>query len=198
MVAKSTSSQSFQNGVARAFARGDVSFMRNDFFSPIVEQLLQLAPRGGKGTSPIDTLTSGNVVDLVNTALNAVFRMLPLKFVANIVETFLKTERNVKVTTSMIFLASHRLTRDVGSDVTLKPALRLLLGLLNDLVKSADDTDATVVALGSIGKLSRAHGKAELPLFEAIVPTIVEHGVESGSLVVKEKAVDCLWAMMYF
>jgi hypothetical protein len=198
MIAMSTRSQLFKNSVARAFAAGDVSFMTNDFFSPIVQELLQLASTGHKGISSIDTLTSGNVVDSVNAALNAVFTVLPLHSVANIVETFLKTEKNVKVTTSMMFLASQRLAHDVGSDFTLKPALALLLGLLNDLVKSVDDTDATVVALSSIGKLSRAHGKAELPFFEAIVPTIVEHGVKSDSLVVKENSVDCLCAMMYF
>ena len=131
---------------------------------------------------------------LVHAALDGVFAVLPLQLVANIVETFLK--HNINVSSSMISIASDRLASSV-SDVTLKPALTLLLSLLNDLITSADDTDAIVVALGCIVKLSRVHGKGELPLFEAILPAIVARGVGNDNRVVKEKSVNCLFAMLY-
>jgi hypothetical protein len=196
ILAEVIGSRSLQNGVTHAFAIGDVSFIANDYFSPIVEQLLVLSSTNRKGISFVDGLTLDNAA-LIHVSLDGVFGVLPLQWVADIVGTFLETKTDVRITSSMITIASDRLARDAVTLVALKPALSRLLSLLNDIVQSADDVEATRVALGCIGKLSRVHGKTELPLFETIVPAIVSRGIGNESRIVKEQAVNCLFAMLY-
>jgi hypothetical protein len=196
IVARFFGSSSLQNGVSRAFATGDVALMTADFFSPIVEKLLQLSQTNQKGTICQFLLTLDESKS-VHAALEKVFAVLPLQAVAKLVETFLDTNRDTKVTSSMISIASNRIARGGTSDVTLKPALRLLLSLLNDLVKSGDDVEAAAVAFDCIGKLCRVHGKSELSMFEATLPAIVGHGVNSDNAVIREKGVNCLLQMLY-
>ena len=49
MVALVLGSRIFQISVERSFASGDLSFVNNDLFSPIVEKLLLLTPQNRKG-----------------------------------------------------------------------------------------------------------------------------------------------------
>jgi hypothetical protein len=121
---------------------------------------------------------------------------LPLQLVANIVETFLKTERNTKVTSDMIAIATDRLSKST-SDVSLKASLGQMISLLNDTIDSSNDVEAMVVALKSLAKLSRVHGKAELPSFEKVLPALISRGVGGNDRIVKENAVGCLESMLY-
>jgi hypothetical protein len=132
----------------------------------------------------------------VKSALDGILSTLPLQLVANIVETFLKTERDTKVTSNMIAIAADRLSKS-SSDVSLKASLVQLLSLLNNTIASSDDVNSIVVALESLAKLSRVHGKAELASFEKAIPAIINRGVSSVDRIVKETAVDCLESMLY-
>jgi hypothetical protein len=132
----------------------------------------------------------------VKSALDGILSTLPLQLVANIVETFLKTERDTKVTSNMIAIAADRLSKS-SSDVSLKASLVQLLSLLNNTIASSDDVNSIVIALESLAKLSRVHGKAELSSFEKAIPAIINRGVSSDDRIVKETAVDCLESMLY-
>ena len=101
------------------------------------------------------------------------------------------------MTSKMISIASDRLTRVLASDVALKSSLTQLLSLMSQVIQSADDTDATEVALECIAKLSRVHGKAELPVFEQTLPVIVANGVGSTSDVTVQNSLSCLLSLLY-
>ena len=133
----------------------------------------------------------------ITTAVDGILSALPLKFVSGIVETFVKTKRDVFVTTKMISIASDRLTRVLASDVALKSSLTQLLSLMSDIIETAEDTDATEVALECIAKLSRVHGKAELPLFENTLPVIVANGIGSSNDVTVQDSLNCLLSLLY-
>jgi hypothetical protein len=130
------------------------------------------------------------------SALDGILSTLPLQLVANIVEKFLKTERDSDVTSNMIAIAADRLSKN-SSDVSLKASLVQLLSLLNDTIASSDDVNSIVVALESLAKLSRVHGKAELSSFEKTLPAIIGRGVSNDDRIVKEASVDCLESMLY-
>ena len=98
----------------------------------------------------------------------------------------------------MISTASDRLARVSGSHVALKSSLEQLLSLLCDVIQSAEDIDATVVSLSCIAKLSRVHGKAELPLFENVLPVIVTHGIRSTNNKNIQNSADCLLGLLYY
>ena len=116
---------------------------------------------------------------------------------ANIVDNFVKAKVNTKVTADMIVIACDRLSNVAASDVSLKASLTQLLSLLNDIIQSAEDLDTTTIALECIGKLSRVHGKAQLLLFEPLLPTIVDRGIERGNDLAIENASNCLTCMLY-
>jgi hypothetical protein len=130
--------------------------------------------------------------------MDGLLSALPLQFVTNIVETFVVSKRDVSVTSNMISIASNRLTKFSASILALKASLSQLLSLLKDIVQSAEDTDATGVALECIAKLSRVHGKTELSLFENVVPVIAERGVGSGNDITIQNSLNCLLSMLYF
>lgn len=188
-------SRAFQTNVAHAFSTGDISFLQNDFFSPIVENLLLLEFPGHQGSSR--TLAAQDLEILISQALDGVLSALPLQTVANIVENFLETKRNIVVTGNMIAIATDRLARDNTADITVKPAVTLLLKSLKEIITSVEDEEATVLALESLAKLSRVHGKAELPVFEEVVPALVHQGIANENKIIKETAVDCLHSMLY-
>jgi hypothetical protein len=188
-------SRSFQTNVQHAFATGDVSLLQTDFFSPIVENLLLLESPRHQGYS--GSLVTRDLETLTIQALDGVLSALPLQTVANIVENFLETKRDIIVTGNMIAIATDRLARDNISDITVKPAVTLLLKSLKEIIASVEDEEATVLALECLAKLSRVHGKAELPVFEEVVPALVHQGIANESKLVKEAAVDCLHSMLY-
>jgi len=72
-----------------------------------------------------------------------------------------------------------------------------LLSLLKQLVQSSEDIDAMIVALNCIGKLSRVHGKAQLSMFEDVLPTVVMYGIRSGKHIIIQNASICLLSMLY-
>jgi len=184
MVAQVVESRSLQAGVSRAFAAGDATFVEFDYFSPIVEKLLLLTAKKRKDTAK-----------LAHAAMDGVFSVLPIQMVTTIVETFIKSNKDVKVTTNMITIASDRLAKTSTSDGSTKSALSLLLTLLKDVVESGD-VESSVTALGCVGRLSRVHGKSDLTVFESMVQSVVSHGVNSGDVIVQDAAVECLLAML--
>lgn len=133
----------------------------------------------------------------ITTAIDGVLSELPLKLVSGIVETFVKTKRDVVVTMRMISIASDRLTRVLASDVALKSSLAQLLSLMSDIIQTSEDADAIEVALECIAKLSRFHGKAQLPLFENALPVIVEKGIGSSNDVTVQHSLNCLLSLLY-
>ena len=133
----------------------------------------------------------------ITTAVDGVLSALPLKLVSGIVETFVKTKRDVFVTMRMISIASDRLTRVLASDVALKSSLAQLLSLMSDIIQASEDTDATEAALECIAKLSRFHGKAQLPLFENTLPVIVAKGVGSSNNDIVQHSLNCLLSLLY-
>ena len=197
MIALVLGSRTFQISVGRCFATGDLSIVDNDFFSQIVEKLLLLTPQNRKGAPSACYSLTLDIGKSITTALDGALSALPLKFVSGIVETFVKTKRDVLVTSKMISIASDRLTRVLASDVALKSSLTQLLSLMSQVIQSADDTDATEVALECIAKLSRVHGKAELPVFEQTLPVIVANGVGSTSDVTVQNSLSCLLSLLY-
>lgn len=122
---------------------------------------------------------------------------LPLQYVANIVETFVKAKKDIDITKNMITIASDRLTRAPATEVTLKASLTQLLSLLGDMIKSHEDIDSKVVALDCVGKLSRIYGKTELSLFEDLAAAIVVNGTTNDDDIVIERTFDCLLCMLY-
>jgi hypothetical protein len=196
IVALVFASRSFQTNVARSFATGDVDFLTNDYFSPVVEKLLLLTPQNQKGILTLYSLTL-DVVRSVTTALDGVLSALPLSSVATTLETFVKTKRDAIVTAKMMSIASERLLKVSTSDLTIKAPLAQLLSLLNDVIQSSQDIDATEVALECIAKLSRVHGKAQLLEFENTLPTIIKHGINSHNDLTIQRSLDCLLSMLY-
>jgi hypothetical protein len=199
IMATEVQSRSFQTNVGHVFLTGDVSFLQKDYFSPIVENLLLLASALSNEAKSSHNKSSGPAAEIIiNGALDSILSALPLQTVANIVENFLQTKRDIEVTGNMIAIATDRLSRDITSDLTLKSALTILLKSLSEIITSAESEEAIILALECVSKLSRVHGKAELPMFEEIVPAVVNQGIARESQVIKEAAVDCLHSMLYF
>jgi hypothetical protein len=137
-----------------------------------------------------------DVREVITSAMDGLLSPLPLQFVTGVVETLVKSGTDFVVTTHMISLAAERLTRASSTDLSLKKSLTQLLSLLNDVLQSSQDLEEVIVALNCVGKLSRVYGKAELPLFEAVVPTIIARGIGSEENLVIEKSCDCLLSML--
>lgn len=121
---------------------------------------------------------------------------LPLQFVTGVVETLVRSGTDFVVTTRMISITAERLSRAASTDVSLKKSLTQLLSLLNDVMQSSQDVEEVVAALKCVGRLSRVYGKAELPLFDAVVPTIIAHGICSEDDLAVENSCDCLLSML--
>jgi hypothetical protein len=96
----------------------------------------------------------------------------------------------------MIAIATARFNRAPALDAT-SSALSLFLALLNDIIRSAENVEMTLEALRCIGKLSRFHGKAQLPQFEQLLPAIVGSGLGSEHGDIKNESVNCLLSMLY-
>jgi len=137
-----------------------------------------------------------DVREVITSAMDGLLSPLPLQFVTGVVETLVKSGTDFVVTTHMISLAADRLTRAASTDVTLKRSLTQLLSLLTDVLQTSSDVEEAIVALNCIGKLSRVYGKAELPLFDAVVPSVIARGIRSEDNLVIEKSCDCLLSML--
>jgi len=196
LVASILESRSHQGGVRQAFAMGDVEIISEDRFPAIIEKLLLLSSRSGKGLSHTVIELTKDVREVITSAMDGLLSPLPLQFVTGVVETLVKSGTDFVVTTHMISLAAERLTRASSTDLSLKKSLTQLLSLLNDVLQSSQDLEEVIVALNCVGKLSRVYGKAELPLFEAVVPTIIARGFRSEENLVIEKSCDCLLSML--
>lgn len=196
IVASILESRSYQAGVRQAFAMGDVEIISEDRFPTIIEKLLLLSSRSGKGLLSHIELLIGDVRELITSAMDGLLSPLPLQFVTGVVETLVKSGTDFVVTTHMISLAAERLTRAASTDISLKKSLTQLLSLLNNVLQSSLDVEEVIVALNCVGKLSRVYGKAELPLFDAVVPTIIARGIRNEEALVIEKSCDCLLSML--
>lgn len=196
IVASILESRSYQAGVRHAFAVGDVEIISEDRFPAIIEKLLLLSSRSGKGLLPHIKLLTGDVREVITSAMEGLLSPLPLQFVTGVVETLVKSGTDFVVTTHMISLAAERLTRAASTDISLKKSLTQLLSLLNNVLQSSSDVEEVIVALNCVGKLSRVYGKAELPLFDAVVPTIIARGIRNEEALVIEKSCDCLLSML--
>lgn len=150
--------------------------------------------KGYSSTLICSNLDMGNIVA---HAIDGILSALPLLLVANIVETFINAKTHDKVTIEMIFIVCNRLTRLPTSDVRLNAPMAQLLSLLKQLVQSSEDIDAMTVALNCIGKLSRVHGKAQLSMFEDVLPTVAMYGIRSEKHIIVQNASICLLSMLY-
>jgi len=195
IVASILESRSYQSGVRHAFAMGDVEIISEDRFPAIIEKLLLLS-HSGKGSPNLVKELTIDVREVITSAMDGLLSPLPLQFVTGVVETLVKSGTNFVVTTHMISLAAERLTRASSTDLSLKKSLTQLLSLLNDVLQSSQDLEEVIVALNCVGKLSRVYGKAELPLFDPVVPTIIARGIRSEENLAIEKSCDCLLSML--
>jgi len=137
-----------------------------------------------------------DVREVITSAMDGLLSPLPLQFVTGVVETLVKSGTDFVVTTHMISLAAERLTRAASTDLSLKKSLTQLLSLLNGVLQSSSDVEEIIVALNCVGKLSRVYGKAELSQFDAVVPTLIAHGIRSEETLIIEKSCDCLLSML--
>jgi len=186
-------SRRFQSSIEHIFATGDVSFVTTDYFSPIVEKLLLVASQNVKGMLSVYQLSPG-VGEIVASALDGLLSALPLQYLTGIVEAFIKSK--TEVTLNMLCIATDRLTRTPSSDIALKASLRQLLSIITSILESSEELNEMNVTLQCISQLSRKHGKAELPLFEGLVPVIVSR-IDTENAIVVQRSLDCLSSMLY-
>jgi hypothetical protein len=189
-------SRSYQTGVRYAFSTGDITIISDNRFAAIIEKLLLLASRSGKGILCSQTALTRDLRGLVTLALHSLLSPLPIQFVTGVVETLVRGKADFVVTTHMISIAAERLTRAHSTDISLKSSLTKLLSLLSGVVTSSQNMEEVVVALNCIGKLSRVYGKAELSLFDAVVPSVVTRGIHGEDAVAVENSCTCLLSML--
>jgi hypothetical protein len=107
-----------------------------------------------------------------------------------------QTNRDTDVTSKMIPIAAARLVRTPTTDSACQMALSKLLPLLSEIIKAAVDVKSTSVALDSVAKLSRVHGKAHVAQFEEILPVLMEHGIGASREETVHATLNCLFVMM--
>ena len=134
--------------------------------------------------------------DLISTAIDGLLSPLPLQLVTSIVKKFLDSNTDLNVTLSMINITTDRLSNAIASDALFKQSMSLFLSVLEDTIIRGEHK-AQIIALDSIGKLSRIHGKAELDLFESQVSSIIQSGVLHPNVDIESAAVRCLLSMLY-
>jgi hypothetical protein len=193
IVAGELGSQSFQGGVLRIRAAGVVD---NLVFSSIAEKLL-LVRADSDGTILLGVWLIVGIRRLIETSLEGLLASLSLPSVIDIVETFVQTNRDTDVTSKMIPIAAARLVRTPTTDSACQMALSKLLPLLSEIIKAAVDVKSTSVALDSVAKLSRVHGKAHVAQFEEILPVLMEHGIGASREETVHATLNCLFVMMY-
>jgi U3 small nucleolar RNA-associated protein 10 len=193
ILASELESQSFQGAVLRIRAAGEVD---NAGFSSIAEKLL-LVRADSESTILLGVGLIVGIRRLIETSLEGLLASLSLPSVIDIVETFVQTNRDTGVTSKMIPIAAARLVRTPATDSACQMAISKLLPLLSDILKAGVDVDSSGVALDSIAKLSRVHGKAHVAQFEDILPVLMEHGIWSSREKTVHDTLNCLFVMMY-
>ena len=134
---------------------------------------------------------------LIAKAIDGLLSALPLQVIARILDHFVKTKTDVQIMISMITITTDRLAGVASSDPNLAPALAKLMSILTELVSSSEESEAIATSLICIAKLSRVHGKAELSLYENILPIIVDHGLGANDDVIVQQSLDCMLSMLY-